>query len=246
MLKYIKWELLALGKKNLKFFIGVLVLYGLVLVVPFNDGNTALNFLYIPYTFTIAIFFAGTFLFGTIRVVSTFSRKTFLLESMIAESPHKILLAKYLLAIILNLFCLLFVILGLMVMFIKMGEIELFANIFKELLEMVTVVEFLKFGTMIAISSITFTSMVTMFFVIAKCLMPNSKGAIVLGVIAWWFGSAIINSVQLAIFETMGFTTRSSFDNDIFFLTNLMAIGFIMIYYFVTVQLIANKLEIYN
>jgi len=104
MFKYIKWELKDFYKKYYKVGIGILILYALMALIPINFYQESVfsSLILIPFILTITVLMLGTFVYGTKRVIDTFKKPTFLLESMISYSPKKILLAKYLLAFIIN------------------------------------------------------------------------------------------------------------------------------------------------
>ena len=104
MFKYIKWELKDFYKKYYKVGIGVLILYALIALIPLNayETSTIATLIWIPFMIILMVLMFGTFVYGTKKIIDTFRKPTFLLESMISYSPRKILLAKYILAFIIN------------------------------------------------------------------------------------------------------------------------------------------------
>lgn len=244
MFKYIKWELFALGKKNLKWLCAILGLYLLVFILPLSEDSTIENLIYIPFMLVIGLSFAGAFLFGTKKVIDTFRKKTFLLESMISFSPYQILLAKYILAIIINIVCVLIGTLGIIVIMGKFGSVELIAEFFEGLFSEVGFANITKFIITVGMTSLSFTSLVTLCYVVAKCIIPNGKGSIVLGVIIWWFANYFVNQLFYGIiFENMDINIL---ETQAFLVYNLLWAALIAVYYLITVKLIQNKLEIYN
>lgn len=244
MFKYIKWELLGLGKKNLKWILIVLGLYLVVAILPFSDDSNIFNLLYIPFIVVVVLFFIGSFIFGTKKVIDTFRKKTFLLESMISFSPYRLLFAKYIMAIIINIICVILGTIGLTIMLAKAGEIDIILELFGDVLGNLGFVNILKFTITMIISSLSFTSLVTLCYVIAKCLMPNGKGSLILGIIIWYF----LNYLTTEIFYNLILSNvaENISDTSAFFAYNLLWIAIILIYYLITVKLIENKLEIYN
>jgi hypothetical protein len=245
MFKYIKWELLSLGKKNLKWLGIVLGLYFLVAILPISDDQSIISLLYIPFFIVIGIFYLGAFLFGTKKVIDTFRKKTFLLESMISFNPYQILLAKYIMAIILNIICVVIATLGIVIFMSKSISLE---SIFKWFLDIFDLgfANIIKLAITIMISSLSFTSLVTLCYVIAKCIVPNGKGSIIIGAVIWYFNNYFTTLFfSLFIYNNLN-DVDNIFSTSAFLLYNLLGLIIIAIYYFITVKLIESKLEIYN
>lgn len=239
MFKYIKWELKSLLKNYAKVLIVIGVILGLTLVLPLQSDSLITELVLFAFSITIMILGFSTFVFGTKKVIDTFKKPTFMLESMIAFPPYKILLAKYLLAIILNAVCsLLFV--------ISVGIIIYKASSFPEMLEMIKVTfeianlpDLINMLITMMVCSTSFTSLVTLSYVLSKSLFPKSKGAFLFGIMVWYVLTVIMNSIMAALLE-------GATENIILILFNLVHLSFTAVFYFFTVKLIENKLEIYN
>ena len=230
MFKYIKWELKSLSKRYNKIMIIFAVLIGLMAIIPLESDNFITELVSFAFILMLFVLAFSTFVFGTKKVVDTFRKPTFMLESMIAFPPYKILLAKYILAIILNAICAIFFVLSLSVIVYRAAGLP-------EVLEFLNID--INFNTVEAlitmlITSTLFTASVTLCYVLAKSLFPKGKGAIVLGVIVWYIGIAILNE----ILELIGIESIWFF--------NLIELAIIALCYLGTVKLIENKLEIYN
>ena len=101
MLNYIKWELKSIYRKYTKVLIAMAIIMGLMAIIPL-DGEIITGAVTFAFVITMMILMLSTYVLGTKKVLDTFSKPTFLLESMISIPPSKLLLAKYLLAIIIN------------------------------------------------------------------------------------------------------------------------------------------------
>lgn len=230
MFKYIKWELKSLMKRYTKILIVFASIIGLMAIVPLESDNFLAELVSFAFIIMLMILMLSTFVFGTKKVIDTFRKPTFMLESMISFPPYKILLAKYLLAIILNTICTVLLILSISVVVYRTAG-------FTEVLEMLNID--LNFDTLetlitILITSTLFTSTVTLCYVLAKSLFPKGKGAVVLGIVIWYIGICFLGE----IFE--------SFNIDSVWFFNIIELAIISLCYLGTVKLIENKLEIYN
>jgi len=243
MLKYIKWELISFYKKSYKWLIGIFGLYLLVLILPASGDSIIVNLIYLPFGIVLLTFFLGSFLFGTKKIVDTFRNKTFLLESMIPSPPYKILLSKYLMGLIMNLFCVVMLIVGLAVISFRAFEFNLITEGFQAILELETM-SLLIGGINLLIYTMSFMSLVTLCFVITKCIWPNRKGSLIICAVIWWVVVYIISMAFNSVFDSDYLLGYGAFDK--FSLYNLISIGLIVLYYYITVLLIENKLEIYN
>ena len=101
MFKYIKWELIDEFRRKKLLAAFVAIVYLLVLITP--GDATLMRYLIIPITIILCGSLFLSFISGAKKTMDSYQNKTFLLESMIPLSPNKILLAKYILAIIFNL-----------------------------------------------------------------------------------------------------------------------------------------------
>ena len=236
MFKYIKWELIN-ELKNKKLLLGVIAItYLLVYLLPASD-NVIIDFLYL--LFSIILFMTGIFAFfyGAKRTMDSFKNQTFLLESMIPLSPSKILLAKYLLAILFNfVFCAIFV-LGLSVIFAKsdINLINLFIQGFLQLDADSKTFIFRAFIQMISYT-IAYTSIISCLYIGLKSFFPNGKG---LRGIAFVVGLFLLSLLQNILVDHL---PVASFD----IMTSIIMLIITIICYFGSVWFIENKLEVYS
>lgn len=230
MFKYIKWELKYLMKQYSKILIVIAAIIGLVAIIPLNSDSYVLDLVWFAFMITVFVLLISTFAFGTKKVIDTFRKPTFMLESMISLPPYKILLAKYILAIILNVICATLLALTIAAVVYRAGGFEEVLQMFNLKIDL----DFLEAIITLLISSILFTSTVTLCYVLAKSLFPKGKGAVILGVIIWYIGMGILG----AVFDSFEFESTALF--------NLIEIIIIALCYLGTVKLIENKLEIYN
>jgi len=246
MFKYIKWELLSLVKKSYKLMIGVAILFLLALVMPLPEeaDSWLLYFIYIPFAIAVFTFYFLSFVLGTNKVVDTFRKKTFFLESMIAYSPSKILFAKYLIGIIINVFCVIVATIGTIIAITKLTNVEVLMEVFNAFIN-IGIGDFMKITITFLVSTVSFTSLVTFVYIVTKCILPNKKGSFILGIIIWWFINYFTSLVFDSIAPTSGILFFNSSTVD-FLIFNLISIALIGIYYFVSVKLIEHKLEVYN
>lgn len=229
MFKYIKWELKSIYRKYNKILLLILAILGITAIIP-GDYNFITELVLFAFVITVFILGLSTFLFGTKKVIDTFRKPTFLLESMISFPPYKILLAKYLLALILNAICSILFVLSISVIVYRLVG-------FTDMLSMFNID--LNFNTLdtlmtLLISSLLFTSTVTLCYVLSKSIFPKGKGAIVVGIIFWYIGIGLLNEFL------------ESFGVESTLVLNLIELVIIGLSYLGTVKLIENKLEIYN
>ena len=240
MFKYIKWELLNYAKKNYKIGLVLVAIFLLALVFPIDlEGNL----IWFPFMFSLVFLACSMFFMGTKLIINTYKSKTFLLESMISYSPSKLLLSKYLIAIILNIFYGVLLLIGLAILFYKVENFNLFAELI-ELLSLFSIFDIIKLAISLVIYSVSFTSLVTMVYILSKCLNPLKRGSLVIGMIFWW----IIQYIQqIILIGIIGRQVEMYFtETGIFLIVNIINLIFIAVYYFITVKLIQNKLEIYS
>jgi hypothetical protein len=236
MFNYLKWELKDYIGNRYKWFIVALTIFFLVLITPSENLPGLFMFAYIT---TMTICLLGTYYAGTKHAVDTFSKKTFLLESMIPISAKKILLAKYILGIIINFIYLLLVILGLLTFIIKgFGIEETFKNLMK-IVELTNPVELFRVALFLICSSIAFLSVVVLCFVIAKAINPSGKYDKILG-----FIFAFIALYLVSYLISMIIVENSELVN--LYIIDLVFIIISTISFFSTSYLVERKLEIYN
>jgi len=229
MFNYIKWELKSIYRKYAKILIVIAVIMGLIEIMPFSDGIVTKAILF-AFIISMLLLSISTYVLGTKKVVDTFRKPTFLLESMISIPPSKLLLAKYLLAIIINVICALLLVLGLSIIVARETNfIE-----FLDFLEIPINFETLEVLVTLLISSTLFTSTVTLCFVWLRSMFPKMKGSLFLGVIVWYLGMVFLSAIfaELEVESTLVF--------------NMIELVIIVLSYFGTFHLIENKLEIYN
>ena len=240
MFKYIKWELLEELRKKRVIFGSIVVVYLLTLLLPFESH--LIDYLAIPLVIILYGSLMLSYLAGTIKVMKSYEEQTFLLESMIPLSPNKILLAKYLIAIIMNIFyCLIFVI-GVAIIGAKAD-----LNVIKFLIELYKQLESIKSGIVLRIfllliaSTTLSTSFITLVFLALKSTFPNGRG---LKAISFIGGGTIlefiINEILLNPFKEL---LRSN-TGDIFI--SLILLGLSALCYFASLYFVKEKLEIYN
>lgn len=229
MLNYIKWEMKSIYRKYTKVLIAMAIIMGLMAVIPL-DGDIITGTITFAFVITMMILTLSTYVLGTKKVLDTFSKPTFLLESMISIPPSKLLLAKYLLAIIINVICSILVVVGICVILAR-------ATSLIEVLELFNIkIDFEMIETLITllVSSTFFTSTVTLCFVWLKSTFPKLKGSLFFGAIIWYFTISFFIGIL------------SSLDVDSIWVLNFLELVIIILSYFGTVHLIENKLEIYN
>lgn len=229
MLNYIKWEMKSIYRKYTKVLIAMAIIMGLMVVIPL-DGDIITGTVTFAFVITMMILTLSTYVLGTKKVLDTFSKPTFLLESMIPIPPSKLLLAKYLLAIIINVICSILVVVGICVILAR-------ATSLIEVLEFFNIkIDFEMIEALITllVSSTFFTSTVTLCFVWLKSTFPKLKGSLFFGAIIWYFTISFFIGIL------------SSLDVDSIWVLNFLELVIIVLSYFGTVHLIENKLEIYN
>lgn len=237
MFNYLKWELRNYFYKKYLWFGIIGLVFLLTAIIPLRSDDFFSGLIHIAFIMIIYIALFGSFFVGAKKIVDTFSKKTFLLESMIPQSVKKILLSKFILGIVLNLLYSLITIIGFSIVIVKGIGFENFMKGISEIFENITLWSFLRFSFTYILSTITFMSLVMFGFVLAKVIKPNGKGSKVLGAIIW-----------LLIVYTIGWILASiniDIDNvELFF--DIVCIVISAIMYFATAWLIENKLEIYN
>lgn len=235
MCKYIKWELKNYFNKKLVWFIVIGIIYLLFAIIPLRGVPFISGLIDLAFCIVICISLFGAFIIGAKKVVDTFSKKTFLLESMIPYPVKKILLSKYLLGVILNLLYCLIGILGFAILIIKGAGLDLLVDFIKFFIKEMTLEYFVRGSILLILSSITFMSFVVFGYILGKVIKPSGKGNKVIGVIIWillfYTFSWILDSIELGSTELI---------LDIVYVITSTGL------FFITSWLIENKLEIYN
>ena len=229
MFNYIKWELKSIYRKYTKVLIAMAIIMGLMAVIPLED-NAITEAISFAFVITMMFLTLSTYVLGTKKVLDTFRKPTFLLESMIAIPPSKLLLAKYLLAIIINVICSILVVVGICVILARAASLI-------EILEFLNInidFEVIEVLITLLISSTFFTSTVTLCFVWLKSMFPKLKGSLFFGALVWYF----------AVSFFMGILSELNIES--IWVLNFIELLIIGLSYFGTVHLIENKLEIYN
>lgn len=235
--KFIKWELKNFFQNKKYWFLIIAAVYILFLIIPLNSDNFLSGL--VTWLFSIIMFLSilASFLFGAKKVVDSYKEKTFLLESMIPMPVNKVLLSKYIIGIIINLIFSTVTIFGVVILFIKGGEIKLLFDVIKALVREIDLITIIRLGILYFLSTIFFLSFVVFGNIVVKVINPNAKGGKILGVIGW--------IVILYIYEfIMGSLTEIAFDSD--YITDTVCLVLSIVLFFSTSWLIENKLEIYN
>ena len=236
MFNYLKWELKDyLGTKN-KWFIIIGIIYLLALIVPLENDNFFSGLIGLAYSITLICALLGTYFAGTKHAVSTFSKKSFLLESMIPISAKKILLTKYILGIIINFIYLIIFILGLITISIKGIGLSNTFEFLRKIIEFTDPIKLLEGICLLICSSVSFLSVVVLCFVGVKAFNPSGKYDKIIGFVLAVFVLYTIGYIMSIVVSGSSST----------YLTDLVYIIISTIAFFVTSYLIENKLEIYN
>ena len=234
MLNYLKWELKNYFTSKSRWFIVIGIVYLLMLILPMTSSTGLISGLVaLAYMIIMSISFIGAYFAGTRHAVNTFSKKTFLLESMIPVSAKKILLSKYILGIIINFIYIILIALGVMIVLIKGIGIEDTLAAYKFIFEN------LSFQTVFTLicTSVLFLSVVVLSYVSVKAFNPSGRHEKITGFVVAVIAVYFVNYILIRI---IGSTTTNIYIIDMIYLIT-SAISF-----FITAYLIENKLEIYN
>lgn len=235
MSKYIKWELKDYFSKKLLFFIGIGIIFLLTAIIPFETDFFLGGLIHFGFFLIVFISLGFSFIIGTKRITDTFTKKTFLLESMIPLSVKKILLSKFIIGFIINFIYSIIGIIGLIIILVKGGDINLF-DIFDGLFKVFNTEYFIRFCIAYIISILAFMSTIVLCYIIGKVIKPNGKGSKIIAVIVWF-----------VIFYTISYIGASmSIDTDSDLVLDLVYAITTLASYFISAMLIENKLEIYN
>ncbi len=243
MFSYIKWEFKSIFKSNRTWFSTIAIIFLLeFLFIKMNLlENTLGGLLTIAYLIILMITLCGAFIYGTKRTLDTFSKPTFLLESMIPIPASKLLLAKYLIAIIMNIFYTFVFIFGIFIMVAAVEEsllIKLLGEWGKLILN--DPINLLRSFFSIICTSTAFTSIITTIFCFFKSRFPNGKALNILSAVLGFFVIGLVTGLFLDMLE--GVEVGSSLD----LITDGFMLLLIIVGYVSTVHLIENKLEIYG
>ena len=159
MANYIKWDLKDYFSNKYTLFICVGVVYLLSAILPYDSTFFLSGMIHFAFFIILYVSLVFSFIIGTKRVVDTFKKKTFLLESMIPLSVNKILLSKFILGFVINFLYSFRGIIGLSILLFKGIDVNIF-ELFGELFSNITVTEFLRFCIMYILSILTFMSVV--------------------------------------------------------------------------------------
>lgn len=230
MFKYIKWELKDLLSKNILTLGLVAVVYLLSWIAVKNDMTDTFSVVIILFSIILVASVFCAFYAGTKRTLETFDSQTFLLESMIPISPEQLLLAKYIIAIVLNLLYVGIFILGMAIVF--SAQTELLDFLLKLVFENVD--ELARALVDLSVYTTFFTAVVTLVFIAFKSIFPNGKFAKIISFVVGYFVVYYIAALATELFQ----------DSRI----GLYAIelGAVVASFFLTTSLIKNKLEIYK
>lgn len=236
MFNYLKWELKDYFSSRYKWFTFFILVFLLALIIP--DISKGFIPSLVGYAFIIALIISifGIYFAGTKHAVDTFSKKTFLLESMIPVPAKKILFAKYVLGVIINFIYLFLTIFGIIVIIIKGSGLENTFDTIKKIIDITDPVKLIDAICLLICSSVSFLSVVVLGFVWAKVINPAGKYEKLIGFIIAMF---LLYTVGYILSSVLASST-SSFILDISYLI-IATISF-----FITSYMVENKLEIYS
>ncbi len=243
MSSYMKWEFKSIFKGNKVWFSAIAIIFLLEFIFIKMDmlDNTIGGLLTIAYTIILSISFFAAFFYGTKRTIETFKKPTFLLESMIPISASKLLMAKYIIAIAMNVIYAFIFVFGLFIVIAAVEE-SLLIDMLGEMGEFILEhpIYLLRVFLFMIFYSTAFSSIVTTIFCFFKSQFPNGKAIGILSFILGYFVFGIL--VGLFGEMMMGVNVEEYMDFVIDgFMLLLIVLGFIS-----TVHLVENKLEIYS
>ena len=236
MVNYIKWDLKDYFSNKYIFFICIGAVYLLSAIIPYDSSLVLAGLIHFSFFIILYVSLVFSFIIGTKRVVDTFKKKTFLLESMVPLSVNKILLSKFVIGFIINLLYSFIGIVGLVILLYKGVDINVF-ELFKEIFSNITAAEFIRLCIVYIFSIMTFMSVVVLGYVIGKVIRPDGKGSKIIGVVIWFVSFYFIGY----------FIGRIEIDTSYpDLILDIIYIVLTLISFFATSWLIENKLEIYN
>ena len=231
MLNYIKWELRDYFLNKSKFFIGIGIIYLLSAILTYDTDNFFIGLIHMGFSIIMFISIGFSFIIGTRRVVNTFKKKTFLLESMIPLSVNKILLAKFIIGFIINLIYSIIGIIGFAILLYKGVDINVF-----DFLVNISISLFTRICINYILGILAFMSVVMLGTIIVKVINPSGKGSKLIGYIFWII---FIYTISYLIIQTQLIANSELF-------LNISYIVLTTISFLASAWLIENKLEIYN
>jgi len=233
--KYIKWELKDYFSKKLLFFIGIGAIFLLSSIIPYNTDFFLGGLIHFGFFMIVFVSLGFSFVIGTKRITDTFTKKTFLLESMIPLSVKKILLSKFIIGFLINFIYSVIGIIGLLIILVKGGDINIL-DVFDGLFKTFNTEYFIRFCMAYIISILAFMSTVMLCYIIGKVIKPNGKGNKLIAIIIWFILFYSISYVAAII----AVDTEPDLILDLIYAITTVAS------FFVSSWLIENKLEIYN
>ena len=236
MYNYLKWELKDYFGTKVKWFSFFIIVYFLVLIIPENEDGFFSGLVGLAFMIALLISLFGTYFAGTKHAVNTFSKKSFLLESMIPVPGKKILFAKYILGIIINFIYLFLTILAALTIIIKGVGLEKTLDIIKKVIDITDPIKLIEAICLLICSSITFLSITVLCFVWAKVINPAGKYEKIVGFILAIFVLYTVGYILTSILST---STSTYFTDIVYIIISTIA-------FFITSYLVENKLEIYN
>ena len=243
MSSYMKWEFKSIFKGNKVWFSTIAIIFFLEFLFIKMDivDNTIGGLLTMAFTIILMISFFASFFYGTKRTIETFKKPTFLLESMIPIPASKLLTAKYLIAIAMNIIYAFIFVFGIFLVMAAVDEIilvEMLGEMGKFILD--HPIYLLRIFIFMIFYSTAFSSIVTTIFCFFKSQFPNGKAIGVISFILGYFAFGILVGLFGEMMMGMNVEEYMDFVIDGFMLV-LIALGFIS-----TVHLVENKLEIYS
>ena len=241
MFNYLKWELKDEFKKKSIPAAIIAAVYLLVLLLP--EKTSLYGYVMIPFIIIMVGSLFLAYLYGPYRNMHSYQSQTFLLESMIPLTSGKLLIAKYILAILFDIIFGLVFILGCIVLLATVGDLEFIKEVINALFQLKVdeVQLLLRLALLILSTTIVFTSFVTMVYLMIKSFFPNLKIVVIISYATGLFlFSAIVNeflSKLSDLFSSVGST-------DI--ILSVVSLLLTVVFYFVSVWFIENKLEVYN
>lgn len=240
MFKYLKWELID-DIKNMKIFYFIIAfIYLLVFLLPSDfQSNIITNFISLAFYLFLLISVFMSFFYGAKKTMDSYKKPTFLLESMIPLSPRKIILLKYLLAIVYNFIYALIFMIGCIILFSKV-DINLIESFVKTIFSMDLDVwkSLFKLFLFVISSSMAFTALISLVFVVLKSYWPNgNKGY---GIISYFISSFIFNLISSSLID---YLLNYSYYEIIY---SVLMLLLVFVCYLFNVWLVENKLEIYS
>ena len=239
MFKYMKWELREELKNKRIILLFIAIVYFLIYALP--SKNFLYNYICIPYGFILLGSLFLSFVYGTKRTLDSYKNQTFLLESMIPISPGKLLLAKYILAILANIFYVIIFIIGMCIMLAKVD-----ISTIKEIIELLFSLKIDEIAILMRIfivllsTTIACTSIITLIYLMLKSFFPNARG---LRIISFIIGGIVLDIISNVLFSKAEYLDKINYEDIVY---SLIFIAISVICYFISVWFVKEKLEVYN